>query len=257
MKWPISLMLIRHDTSAYNVLKDKKSTDSIYEEFLREYEKDHTSEETKKFASEVEKKFSLGICDADTPLVDEEGLKAFQTGVKLRAEGTPVPEIIFVSPYKRTRMTFEHLKRGWPELENVKVYEDERIREQEHGIATLYNDYRVYHVFHPEQKRLRELEGPYWYRFLQGENIPDVRTRNRSWLTTLTRDFAGKRILAITHHLNILATIANLDRLNSDEFIKLDNEDKPINCGVTLYKGYPELGQDGKIKLEYYNKRYY
>ena len=253
----MSLMLIRHDTSAYNVLKSKKIDDPLYKEFLEEYEKDYISENSKKLASELEKKFSLGVSDANTPLADEEGQKAYETGARLRAEGTPVPEIIFVSPYKRTRLTFEHLKRGWPELENAKVIEDERIREQEHGVSTLYNDSKIYNVFHPEQKRLRELEGSYWYRFLQGENIPDVRARNRSWLTTLTRDFSGKRILVITHHLNILATIANLDRLNSDEFIKLDNEDKPINCGVTLYKGYPNLGQDGKIKLEFYNRCYY
>jgi broad specificity phosphatase PhoE len=257
MKWPDTLILIRHDTSAYNNLKVKKTGDPIYEEFIKEYEKDSTSEIAKKLAVVIKEKFSLGTGDADTPLADEEGQKAYETGLNLRKEGTPIPDVIFVSPYKRTRLTFEHLKRGWPELANVKVYEDERVREQEHGLSVIYSDYRVFNILHPEQKKLYDLEGPYWYRFPQGENIPDVRTRNRSWMTSLTRDFAEKKVMVITHHLNILALRANLERMGADEFMDLDNNDKPINCGVTLYKGYPELGKEGHIKLEFYNKCYF
>ena len=34
----------------------------------------------------------------------------------------------------------------------VKIIEDERIREQEHGLSSIYNDWRVFFTLHPEQK---------------------------------------------------------------------------------------------------------
>lgn len=249
-------MLIRHDTSAYNVLKDAKKHDGIYAEFLAAWERDPDAEETRALALLVKEKFSLGVGDSDTPLADAEGSQARATGERL-AETAEPPDVIYVSPYKRTLATLDALKRGWPALEGVRVFKDERIREQEHGLALLYNDWRVFHALHPEQRALRKIEGAYWYRFPQGENVPDVRLRNRSWIETLIRDWREKRVLAVTHHLNILATRSTLERLEAEEFLRLDKEETPINCGVTLYTGRPEQGRDGRLLLEYYNKRCY
>lgn len=256
MKWPESLILVRHAESSYNESKRLKQANPLYQKFLSAYEKQWGSEDTHNLAKLVAGRFALGIGDHDTPLSHDAGLMAQTTGQKLQ-EIMTLPNVIFVSPYVRTRETLEWMKKGWPELQNVKVYEEERIREQEHGLALLYNDWRVFNVLHPDQKRLHDLEGAYWYRYPQGENVPDVRERLRSWLTTLTRDFAGKNILAVTHHLSILALRANLERLSAEEFIKLDHDDPPVNCSVTIYKGHPELGSDGRFLLESYNQKLY
>lgn len=257
MKWPLSLTLIRHDTSAYNVLREKKKDHPLYQEFLAARKKDGGSRETKQLALQVWQHFALNVSDANTPLVDVEGRQSFATGGALRQFFPKPPDVVFVSPYKRALLTLEHMIRGWPELGRVKTYEEERIREQEHGLALLYNDWKVFEAIYPEQKALRKLEGAYWYRYPQGENVPDVRSRNRSWLTTLTRDFAEKDVLVVTHHLNILATRANLERLGASEFLRLDEEEKPINCGVTVYRGDPYKGKDGKLVLESYNTKLY
>lgn len=249
-------MLIRHDTSAYNVLKEAKKNDGVYASFLAAWDAAPDSEETRRLAIEVKEKFSFGVGDSDTPLADAEGKQARLTGEALAKE-FETPDVIYVSPYARTMATLEHLTRGWPALGGVKVFKDERIREQEHGLALLYNDWRVFHALHPDQRMLRKLEGAYWYRFPQGENVPDVRLRNRSWIETIIRDWRGLRVLAVTHHLNILATRATLERLEAAEFLRLDKEETPINCGVTAYKGHPDKGQDGKLLLDFYNKRYY
>lgn len=256
MKWPTTLMLIRHATSAYNVLRDRKAGDPLYQAFLKAWDQDPSSSHTRDLALQVKANFALGMSDAETPLADAEGRQAFETGQHLEQTEEP-PDVIFVSPYSRALLTLQHLTRGWPALQSVKTYEDERVREQEHGLSLLYNDWRVFHALHPDQRALYALEGRYWYRYPQGENVPDVRNRNRSWLTTLTRDFSEKRILTVTHHLNILATRANLERLNAREFIHLDEKEKPINCGVTLYRGYPDEGREGRLKLEYYNSKHY
>ena len=263
MKWPQYLGLIRHDTSAYNILKEKKKDDPLYKAFLREWNANPESRTTQALAHLVAEKFALGIGDASTPLADKEGKRAFTVGKALRQYfhfaflGENLPDIIFVSPYTRTRETLRHIGRGWPELQNVRVVEEERIREQEHGLSLLYNDWRVFHALYPEQARLRKLEGSYWYRYPQGESVPDVRERNRSWMTTLVRDFSEQRVLAVTHHLNILAVRANLERLGTEEFIHLDETDKPANCSLTLYCGKGHLGKEGKFELEFYNKRFH
>lgn len=256
MKWPASLMLIRHDTSAYNVLRGKKEKDSVYQTFLKEFEKNPESEDTVRLAKEIEARFALDTGDWDTPLADLEGKQALKTGRGLR-EQYPLPDVIFVSPYHRTIMTLECMKMGWPELEDVKTYEEERIREQEHGEALLYNDWRIFHALNPKQRRLYEKQGPYWYCYPQGENVPNVRERVRSWFRTLTKDFRNKRVLAITHNITILSIRANLERLGANEFIHLDQHEKPINCGVTGYRGDPLLGKNGKLILDFYNNRYY
>ena len=85
----------------------------------------------------------------------------------------------------------------------------------------------------------------------------DVRQRNLSWIATLTREFAGKRVMAITHHLTILSTRANFERLSPERFIHLDEHEKPVNCGVTRYEGNPAVGRQGRLELAEYNRKYY
>ena len=250
--------MIRHDVSAYNVLKAAKQVDPDYQRFLIAFESEPESEETRWLAQGIARKFSLGVSDQDTPLVEspENEQRAILTAERLRESGE-LPDVIFLSPYKRIRKTFERLCKGWPALADVRIVIDERIREHEHGIITLYNDWRVFHALHPEQAKYYNLQGRYWYRYPQGENVPDVRLRNGLWLGALVRDFAGHHVWAITHHLNILAARANLERLDDEAFIHLDEKEKPINLGVTTYRGDPTQGKNGHLVLESYNQALY
>jgi len=256
MKWPESLTLIRHARSAYNELKTKKAESRLYQAFKTAFEQDPESAETHKLAQEVKNTLTLNSGDHNTPLAPEFTWQAKVTGEKLKDIIEP-PDVIFVSPYLRTYETLYQLMAGWPELKQVKIVEEERIREQDHGISLLYNDWRVFCALNPGQFELKNIEGNYWYRFPQGENAPDVRERLRSWLVTLIRDFREQNVLAVTHHLAILSLRANLERLDAKEFLRIDRENEPINCGVTLYRGYPELGQDGKLILKEYNLKLY
>lgn len=256
MKWPKDLILIRHDKSAYNALMAKKKADHIYQEFLKEFKKDPDSAKAQALAKTIQNKFALNMGDHNTPLAKDEGHQATATGEKIKGI-FELPDVIFVSPYERTLTTLENIIKGWPELARVKTYEDERIREREHGLALIYNDWRVFHTLHPDQKHLYEIEGPYWYRYPQGENMPDVRLRVRSITETCIREFSEKKVLFITHHETILSIRANLERLDAAEFMRIDKEEKPINCGVTHYRGNPNAGKDGKLELAFYNSKFY
>ena len=234
----------------------KKMLGKNRKRFIEEYKRDPDSSVTRALAHELASSSALGVSDANTPLVENECNRAMVTGEAL-SKAFLLPDLVYLSPYIRTRQTFDRLCDGWPGLKKIRTYEDERLREQEHGLALLYNDWRVFFALYPEQRKLYEQEDRYWYRWPQGESVPDVRERNRSWLGTCIREFAGKHMLVITHHLNILAVRANLERLDSADFLHLDEHEKPINCGVTRYEYDPDAGTNGKLMLKFYNRNYY
>lgn len=257
MKWPTSLMLIRHGQSEYNILRAKKQRDPLYQLFQKWYKEGRTDEEMLALAREVKEKFSLGVGDEKTPLTAEGVQQAITTGKALHEEGAPPPDVILYSPYLRTRQTLDGLCDGWPALDQVPQVEDIRIREQEHGLSVIYSDWRVFNTFHPEYRELRELHGSYWYQHPGGESVPNVRDRVHSMMSTLTREYQEQRVLLVTHHLTILSIRAQLERLTSEEFIRLDDKEKPVNCGVTTYTGDPEQGKNGKLILTSYNRKLY
>ena len=258
MKWPAELILIRHGESEYNILKAKKAQDPEYQEFVRLFNKRAINDpELHELALKIIKKYALKCGDYNTPLTKEGERQAYITGQRLAASGRPVPDVILYSPYLRTKQTLERLTAGWTDLHNVNTYEDDRIREQDHGLATLYSDWRVFNVMHPEQREYRKRQGQYWYRYPQGESICDVRDRVRSILSTLIREYHGQRVLMVTHHLTILSIRAILERLTPEEFVELDHAAKPINCGVTIYEGDPAQGKAGRLILKKYNEKLY
>lgn len=256
MKWPLDVTLIRHGQSAYNVLREEKNRDPEYREFKRAFNRDHLSPKTLELAEVMRKRYALKTSDYGTPLTTLGILQGKRTGAQLH-KVIPLPDVVLCSPYDRTVGTHRALCEGWPELSDVKCILEDRIREQEHGLSLLYSDWRLFHTFHPQQKELHDLLGPYWYQYPQGESVSEVRERFRDVLSMLIREYAGMRVLMVTHHLTILSARANIERLSPIEFIELDRHQKPINCGVTRYLGRPDLGSDGRLVLDFYNKKLY
>ncbi len=267
MKWPQSMTFIRHGESAYNVLKKIKKDDGsafakFETQFWKEYEALHdetwVSTELKQLAELARKElidtFSKG--DYSTPLTEAGERQAEETGTHL-LEHITLPDIVYVSPYLRTRQTFAGLVRGCPALAQCRVVFEERIREQEHGLSTIYNDWRIYLVYNPAQAVLFKRNGDYEYRFLNGENKSDVRERARSFITTLIREHAEQNVLVVSHHLTLLSLRANLERWDKDEFIRVDRTETPINCGMTIYQGDPAQGSDGRFIMKEYNTQLY
>lgn len=257
MKWPTSLMLIRHGESEYNILRAKKQKDPLYQEFQQWYREGRNAEYVRNRALELKKKYALGVGGYDTPLTEVGHSQARITGDQQLLNDAPLPDVVIYSPYLRTKETLASLAESWTGLEDVPWVEDDRIREQEHGLSVIYSDWRVFQTLHPEQRELRKLQGDYWYQYPQGESVADVRDRVSSMLTTLIREYNGKRVLLVTHHLTILSIRATLERLTPEEFLKLDKKNKPVNCGLTEYVGDPDQGKDGRLILKTYNQKLY
>jgi broad specificity phosphatase PhoE len=256
MKWPESVTLIRHDQSAYNQLASIKKESPLYQEFVSAFETNPDSDRTRELALQVKGELSLKCADHNTPLAKGAGIQAETMATNLQKR-INLPDVVFVSPYDRTMETLRRMTIGWPELSQVKTVIEDRITEQDHGSSILFSDWRVFHTIYPDQRELFKMQGEYRYRYPQGENIPDVRERLRSWTTTLVRDYHEQDVLAVTHHLTILSFRANLERLDEKEFLRLDQQEKPINAGVTIYKGKKDQGKNGRLVLDTYNAKLY
>lgn len=258
MKWPKQIVLIRHAQSAYNVLRARKEADAEYRAFAEMFEAGGDQAELERRARAMQAKYALNCSDRETSITPEGEQQSDATGRRLRelVERGDVgfPDVVYVSPYRRTRETYARMCGVWPELAGARVVWEERIREQDHGLSLLYSDWRIFHTLHPEQQALYNLFEPlaaYDYRYPNGENIPDVRLRIRDWRATLLRDYQGKHVWAFTHHLTILGFRADQERLGPEEFKRLDDHEKPVNCGVTLYTG------GHRLSLAWYNRNLY
>ena len=262
MKWPNTLTIISHGASEYNLLKVKKKANEDYLKFetlfTKEYEAaediDWPSKKLTILAKKIWKENKFLYSDYKTPLTKEGFNQALKTGTNLK-KTIKLPDVIYYSPYLRTRETLKGLAQGWPELVKIKRVSEERIREQEHGLQSLFGDWRIFCVLNPDQALLLKREGDYFYRHVNGENKADVKDRIRSFVSTLIRENAGENVLVISHHLTLLTIRANLERWLPEEFIRVDKEQKPINCGVTVYQSDPNKGGHGKLILKTYNKQ--
>ncbi len=263
MKWPSSLTIIRHGQSAYNATKKTKEAVRGYREFVERFDAEYAAAINPWWASitlramalELAPMITLPFSDFDTPLTSEGWQQAEATGVALRS--SPMPHVVYVSPYLRTKQTLIGLINTWPQLADVKTLEDERIREQEHGLSGLFNDWRVFFALYPDQGFFKKQEGDYGYRWPNGESELDVRRRAHDMLATQVREHAGEDVLCISHHLTKLCIRAELERWNREKFIEADENEKPVNCGVTVYLGAPNVGKQGHLVLQTYNQQFY
>lgn len=275
MGWPDEVVMVRHGRSKFNDLIFELRKNETYQRFLAlfraTYRKgDHfrnvmsglwPSVELRELAIEVAcltDRLLDGRSDFDTPLSDLGHLQALETGKGLSAV-MDLPDVIYVSPALRTRQTLEGLVKGWPALGHVRQYVYDRLREQEHGLRVLFGDWRVYQALRPMEGLLYLREGEYCYRYPNGESRLDAKERASHFYGRLVRKHAGKRVLAVTHHLTILALRAKVEHWDREMFIRVDKKEKPINCGVTTYRFDPHAGSNGRLVCASgdYNRKLY
>ncbi|HEU4537533.1 MAG TPA: histidine phosphatase family protein [Polyangiaceae bacterium] len=130
--------------------------------------------------------------------------------------------LVYTSPYRRTRETLRGVLEGVgvPD-EGVRVYEDPRLREVEHGYENV-----------EAQEARRQTHGWFYYRFTGGESPADCYDRTSSFLESMMRQAERKsaeRILLVTHGLTIRCFVMRFLHLSVEQFDVLAN---PKNCAV-------------------------
>lgn len=225
-KYPKELVFIRHGESELNVRRA-----------IAEANKDTSIT-----------KIAHGIRDADVSLTERGHHQAKATGEAM-AKTFKKFNVAYISPFVRTQQTFEEIQAGLGY--EVPVNVDDRIREKEFGIISLYTEKGIKTKF-PEENERRELLGNYYYRPLGGESYPDIGLRLHSFLHSLYRHQVDKRIMIITHARVITMIRKMMERLDEAELLHIEQHDDVSNCGVTNYvydpkADYPTLDQYNQI----------
>lgn len=256
-KWPDWVKLIRHGQSSYNARRHEIERHPVFKQFVEWYDKDPAAPITHELAAAVHAELKPTVGDWNTPLTDHGWEQATTLGCLMRdsaADGDgDLPDFIIVSPHIRTRQTLEGLIKGWPELDNgVARVEELRLREQEHGLANLFIDKRVFWTLYPDQKALYDMEGPFWYRYPNGESIANVFDRVHSFIGTIVREYRGRKVMIVTHHVTIMAFRYAIERWTYEDFIDFGQSNPPRNCSVTTFAASPNFGLDGRLAYTSY-----
>lgn len=136
--------------------------------------------------------------------------------------------LVYTSPYRRTRETLDGILEGASEdapglnlREKVRVYEDPRLREVEHGYEAV-----------APQEEMRKRHGWFYYRFRGGESPADCYDRTSNFLESMMRQAERKKhehILIVTHGLLIRCFVMRFLHLSVEDFDRLAN---PDNCSI-------------------------
>lgn len=165
--------------------------------------------------------------------------QAVECGQKLKAILKNETAMFYVSPFWRTRQTFENIV-SQLDLKELRHREEPRIREQEWGhLRTKIDRDKVILD--------RDAYGSFYFRFPDGESCADVYDRVTTFLETLHRDFKkadypGNAVL-VFHGMTIRLFLMRWFQWTVEEFETLAN---PWNCDIISMV----LLENGKYKLE-------
>ena len=166
--------------------------------------------------------------------------QAKQAGRKLKRLINDDSVCFYISPFWRTRSTFEEIAKSIDKQYTAEYKEEPRIREQEWGHL---RELEVNEALN----EARDAYGTFYFRIPDGESAADVYDRVSDFMGTLDRDFKKDNFPAnavlITHGMTMRIFLMRWFHWTVEEFEKVAN---PDNCKAIVL----ELKKDGKYKLK-------
>ena len=171
--------------------------------------------------------------DMDVPLSDLGRKQAEAFGSWLGAQpADSLPEMILSSPYRRAVETAETMQAA-AQL-NLTVSNDERLRERDLGMMDLLTMKGFARRF-PDEAAHRLRIGKFYYRPPGGESWVDVALRCRSIRDSIAREYAGRRVLLVTHEVVIIIFRYLMEDLDERGALALSTDAAIANCSLTTY----------------------
>ncbi len=185
------------------------------------------------------------LADNKVELTERGHQQALAVGEKLQATIGNESMYVYMSPYRRSRQTWEGIRKSFSPSQILTERQDPRLREQEFGnIADV-------------EKRSQELEeqkhfGHFFYRFTCGESGADVYDRASLFLDTLFREMDNghhdptQNIVIVSHGLFMRLFLMRYFRWNVED---LENFKQFDNCEICeLQKVHGVYTLDGHTK---------
>ncbi|CAF0872108.1 unnamed protein product [Adineta ricciae] len=185
------------------------------------------------------------LADSKVELTERGHQQAVEAGQKLHSIIGKESMYVYMSPYRRSKQTWENIRKAFSPLQIITEREDTRLREQEFGnIADL--EKRPHEL--DEQKQI----GEFFYRFSCGESGADVCDRVSLFLDTLFREMDNghhdptQNIVIVSHGLFMRLFLMRYFRWNVAEFENVKQFGNCEICQLTKIDGVYTL--DGKTK---------
>ncbi|MBO5983502.1 MAG: phosphoglycerate mutase family protein [Rikenellaceae bacterium] len=195
-------------------------------------------------AANVDRYLFGRIPDYTIELTDRGKEQAREAGRRLLDEVGGESLYFYISPFWRTRSTFENIVSGMPRSQ-FRYSEEPRLREQEWGYLRCNEDF-------DKICRERREYGAFYYRIPGGESGTDVYDRVNDLLGSMYRDFQKddypENCVLITHSLTIRLFLMRYYHLTVEDFEQMLS---PDNCELVIMT----LQEDGKYKLDYEIKK--
>lgn len=207
IKNPQTLWLVRHGQSTANLLRHKAETENLPTIDFPEREQ-------------------------DVPLSEFGERQAERLG-KWFAEEAEKPTVIFSSPFLRASET-TRLILGGAGMRDAEVFYDERLRERELGIFDRLTGRGIREKY-PAEFAARQKIGKFYFRPSNGESWADVALRIRSFWKDVKTDFAGERVLVVSHEAVLHLFRYIVERMTVEAILEIDRAADIANCSVTSY----------------------
>lgn len=190
-----------------------------------------------------------------TPLTPDGEQQALATGKGLQQEFGRF-DVVFHSPWLRTTQTMELLLKAFPDP-CPPVRRNLYLLEQNFGRldpAIWPRQLERYEESFRQFEQQREIMGHFYCRPPDGESWADVCMRTHQFLGVIFRpEFAGKRILAVTHAVPQQSFRYHLEHPTEEELFQEYETARNLNCGVGAYS----WTRDHAWQLLCWNKVYY
>lgn len=181
------------------------------------------------------------IADNTVHLADEGIQMAKDAGKKLKEIIGNETIRFYVSPYQRTKETYENILLSFKDNPHFTSFEPQ-IREQEFGNLQADMD---------KQFAIQKRVGVFYYRFVDGESGADVYDRSSLFMSSLFREFASPdyhhydNVIIVTHALTIMFWLMRFLNYSVSDFYKIR---EPGNCEFVVLeknaKGRYEIKTD-------------
>jgi broad specificity phosphatase PhoE len=208
LRWPRSLLLVRHAESSGNVARDHAEAQGL-------------------------ELIDIATRDMDVSLSELGVRQAAALGTWLGARGAEAPTVAVVSPYVRTVQTAQTALAssglGAP------LILDERLREREFGALDRLTKRGIEARF-PEQAEARARVGKFYYRPPGGESWCDVALRVRAVIDSISREHAGARLIIVTHEVVIFVFRYVIERLTEAQVLRMSAANELANCSITCFE---------------------
>jgi broad specificity phosphatase PhoE len=224
-KWPQDIWLVRHGQSSGNVARDAAEAAAGHHIDIAERDVDVPLSELG-----VRQSHALGNWFASLPAHKR-------------------PNVVLHSPYVRAAETARIIIDALGPGQGLTVQVDERLREKEFGILDRLTTHGISHKY-PELYEQRQHVGKFYFRPPGGESWCDVILRLRSVLDTITREYAGERLLIVGHQVTVNCFRYLFERMDEGTILDIDRAGDVPNCSVTAYAFDPGIGKRGKLQLQ-------